>query len=58
MIDMLIYKETLNEHIRKTILKINNSVIDAIKQNYVCKENDVIYLCGNKKAVLSILENL
>lgn len=62
-----------NEYIGKSILEINlrekfglniiaiennNSVIDVIKPNYVFKENDVIYLCGNKNAVLSILENL
>ncbi len=61
------------EYIGKTILEINlrekfglniiaiennTSVIDLIKPNYVFKENDVIYLCGNKNAVLSILENL
>ena len=58
-----------NEFVGKTILEVslrekfglniiaienNGVVVDTIRPNYVFSEGDVLYLCGNKKAVSSI----
>jgi trk system potassium uptake protein TrkA len=61
------------EFIGKTILEVrlrekfnlnviaienNGTVVDTIRPDYAFRENDVLYLCGNKKAVVSMSEYL
>ncbi|MBE6718040.1 MAG: TrkA family potassium uptake protein [Ruminococcaceae bacterium] len=52
-----IYKTIQDVSIRKNfglnIIAIENkgTVVDTIRPNYVFKENDTLYLCGNKKCI-------
>lgn len=49
---------SLRERFGLNIIAIENEggVVDTIRPTYVFKENDVLYLCGNKNAILSISE--
>lgn len=51
-----ILEVSLREKFGLNIIAIENNgvVVDTIRPNYVFSEGDVLYLCGNKKAVSSI----
>ena len=49
---------SLREKFGLNIIAIENNgvVVDSIRPNYVFNEGDVLYLCGNKKAIASITD--
>ena len=51
---------SLRENFGLNIIAIENNgkVVDTIRPTYAFDENDVLYLCGSKKAILSISEYL
>lgn len=59
-IDKTIKDVDLRGHFGLNIIAIENSgkVIDTIKPNYIFRQNDIIYLSGNKNAIMHFIEQL